>query len=457
MSAQRFTARNLATAFLAGPWTREGLTERGAEACGGGRFWLAPLVRRVLTVFATPPAASAIETLTDLVEGSRAFWGRPTESVRRLFWLTPEMTTHPGPPSSWPVPALATTGALAEWLGVRPNELDWFADCQGRLAAVPDGPLRHYTYRWLRQRSGKTRLLEVPRPRLKALQRRVLHGILDQIPAHAAAHGYRRGRSLATYVAPHTGRRIVLRMDLRNFFPSVRAARVHALFRTAGYPAGVARLLTGLCTNVVPYPVLCAAPEQPAESAAALRRALGEAHLPQGAPTSPALANLCAHRLDCRLAALAEAAGASYTRYADDLAFSGGRELERAARRFHVAACRVALEEGFEVHPRKTRFMRQALRQQLAGVVVNAHANLSRTEYDRLKATLHNCVRHGPASQNREGRGDFRAHLAGRVAYCEWLNPARGRRLRSLFERISWDESVGQGSDPGEQTSEAEP
>src|SRR5262249_20615660 len=124
-----------------------------------------------------------------------------------------------------------------------------------------------------------------------------------------------------------------------------------------------------------------------------------------------------------------------------DLAFSGGPELERSARRFHVAVCRVALEEGFEVNTRKTRFMRRAVRQQLVGVVVNERPNLARAEYDRLKAVLHNCLRHGPASQNPAGLADFRAHLAGRVAHAAWLNPGRGRRLRELFERIIWDGS----------------
>jgi hypothetical protein len=165
----------------------------------------------------------------------------------------------------------------------------------------------------------------------------------------------------------------------------------------------------------------------------------GDPHLPQGAASSPALANLCAYRLDCRLAALARSAGAAYTRYADDLAFSGGPELERCARRFHVHVCRIALEEGFEVHTRKTRFMRQGVRQQLAGVVVNSRPNLRRADYDRLKAILHNCVRHGPQSQNRDGHSDFRAHLAGRVAYWRWLNPERGARLRALFDRVAWD------------------
>src|SRR5262249_34828075 len=158
-----------------------------------------------------------------------------------------------------------------------------------------------------------------------------------------------------------------------DFFPATRAARVHALFRTAGYPGTVAGLLTGICTNMVPWDVWQRIPQTDIARTEAARRLFGRPHLPQGAPTSPALANLCAYRLDCRLAGLAKALGARYTRYADDLAFSGGPELCRGARRFQVQVCRIALEEGYEVHTRKTRFMRRGIRQQLVGVVLNAH------------------------------------------------------------------------------------
>ena len=328
-------------------------------------------------------------------------------------------------PSPWPVPSLSTSAALAEWLGVALNELDWLADCQGRLATGP-AKLQHYTYRWLAKRTGKARLLEMPKQRLKAIQRRILHEILDCIPPHDAAHGYRRGRSIASFVACHTGRGIVLRFDLREFFPSIRASRVHALFTKAGYPRLVSRLLTALCTTVASYEFA------PAYDIYRSR------HLPQGAPTSPALANLCAYRLDCRLAGLARKIEAKYTRYADDLAFSGGKELERCARRFQVHVCRIALEEGFEVHTYKSRFMRPSVRQQLAGVVLNAHPNVPRTEYDQLKAILCNCARDGPLPQNRDSHVDFRGHLLGRIAYVGMLNPRRGIKLRGLFERISW-------------------
>ena len=435
MPIRQFILNNLATAFLAGEWTPAALVRRGAEACGRRERWLRLLVRRLLERFAEGEHPD-LPALVGFLDGDRGFqtaWARRGIGFRRVFWIADTMA-----PSPWDVPALTSPAALAAWLGLKPAELDWFAGSAGRGRRTPPGPLRHYNYRWLAKANGKARLLEVPRGRLKHLQRRLLHDLLDHIPPHEAAHGYRKGRSVASYVAPHAGRRIVLHMDLRDFFPSIQAARVRAIFRTAGYPLPVARLLAGLCTSIVPDDVL----DLPRENERALtpdsRRRYSAAHLPQGAPTSPALANLCAHRLDCRLAGLARSAGASYTRYADDLVFSGDEQLERCARRFHVAVCRIALEEGFEVHTRKTRFLRQGLRQQVAGVILNAHPNVARRDFDLLKAILTNCVRHGPDSQNRAGHADFRSHLAGRIGYVGMLNAARGQRLRQLFEQIRW-------------------
>jgi hypothetical protein len=325
----------------------------------------------------------------------------------------------------WPVPKLATAGKIAKWLDIPIGRLDWLADVKGLTLKQDVAKLRHYVTIRLPRRRGKARLLEAPKPTLKAIQRRILHEILDLIPPHEAAHGFRAGRSIVSYVEPHVGRRIVLRFDLRDFFASVSAARVLAIFRTVGYPHEAARLLTGLCTTRTPD-------EVPAEPRWRRR------HLPQGAPTSPALANLAAYRLDVRLHALAQKLGAGYTRYADDLAFSGDSRLERAAKRVQELAAVIAAEEGFELHFRKSRFMRQGVRQQLAGVVVNARPNLQRGVYDVLKATLHNCVHHGPAAQNRAGHADFRRHLQGRIAHAKMLHPDRGAKLQAMFDRIIW-------------------
>ena len=207
------------------------------------------------------------------------------------------------------------------------------------------------------------------------------------------------------------------------------------------YPQEVARALTALCTNRVPSARLLA-PDVRGKMEWLERQRHRTRHLPQGAPTSPALANLCAFRLDLRLAGLARALGATYTRYADDLAFSGGEDLARVIGRLSVRVAAIALEEGFSIQLRKTRVMRRGARQHLAGVVVNQHPNLARSEFDTRKAILTNCVRHGPASPNREGHVDFRAHLQGRVAQAVMLNAQRGAKLKGIFERIGWDEEL---------------
>jgi hypothetical protein len=161
-------------------------------------------------------------------------------------------------------------------------------------------------------------------------------------------------------------------------------------------------------------------------------------HLPQGAPASPSLANICCYRLDCRLAGLAKSAGLDYSRYADDLAFSGDQEFGRSASRFatHVAA--IVAEEGLAVNFHKTRLMRRGVRQHLAGLVVNKRINIRRQDFDLLKAILTNCIRLGPATQNREQHSNFKAHLEGRVAFVASVNPARGERLKQLLAQIRW-------------------
>jgi hypothetical protein len=214
---------------------------------------------------------------------------------------------------------------------------------------------------------------------------------------------------------------------------------VQAFFRTAGYPDAVADLLGGICTNAAPRRMWKQAGKDLDPLTMAEARALyAWPHLPQGAPTSPALANLCAWRVDCRLSGLAEAAGAVYTRYADDLAFSGGEDFDRCVEQSSLRVAAILLEEGFTVHHRKTRVMRQGVRQYLAGLVTNERINVVRADFDRLKAILSNCVRHGAESQNREGYPAFQMHLDGRVGFVEMVNPTKGARLRRIFEKIQW-------------------
>jgi RNA-directed DNA polymerase len=355
-------------------------------------------------------------------------------------WLTePNRMLPVAAAADWQIPAIDSVKKLADWLHLDISELEWFADLKGLGSRRCDIRLQHYHYRVLEKKSGSIRLIEAPKSRLKELQRQIQNQILRKIPSHPAVHGFVKGRSIRTFVAPHVGRHMVLRLDLQDFFPSLPAARIRALFRTAGYPEPIADLLGGLCTNAAPGDLWA---QLTSDISGDLRREMrslyGRPHLPQGAPTSPTLANLCAYRMDCRLTGLAHAVNADYTRYADDLAFSGDRAFERCVERFATHAAAIVIEEGFAVHHRKTRLMRQGVRQHLAGLVTNRRINVARMDFDRLKAILHNCIRHGPESQNRDHHAAFRSHLEGRVGFVEAINPIKGKRLREIFERIEW-------------------
>jgi len=433
----------LARVFLAGEPTVSQIVIRTDEMFGRRWPWLRPLAQRYLKTYDNRTRPRHREVIQFLVK-DRGFQRARSKYSNELSigqWLTEPQQMQPvSTAATWTIPAIGSSTSLASWLGISSSELEWFADLKGLERRRKDCPqLRHYHYRVFAKRSGSVRLIESPKPRLKELQRRILTLLLDKIPLHSAVHGFRKGHSIKTFTAPHVSQRIVLRMDLKNFFPSISRARVQALLRTAGYPEPVADLLGGICTNAPPRDVwdnlaFDADPALLRETRSLYR----EAHLPQGAPTSPVLANLCSYRMDCRLAGLAKSAGAQYTRYADDLAFSGSEEFEQRIDRFSTHVAAILQEEGFAANHHKTRIMREGVRQQLVGLVVNQRINVRRVDFDRIKATLTNCVRLGPESQNREAHPNFRAHLDGRIAFVEMVNPDKARRLRKLWDEIEW-------------------
>lgn len=351
-------------------------------------------------------------------------------------------------PARWPVVPLPDLAAVATWVGVDAGRLAWFADVRSMERTARDERLRHYTRRWLPKADGSARLLEAPKRELKDVQRLVLRQVLDRIPPHPAAHGFRPGRSALTAAAPHAGRAVVVRLDLEAFFAGVSAGRVYGLFRLAGYPEPVAHTLAGLCTTVTPLAVLRAAPgaapgSRPGPGDAVDRRRrllhhLAGPHLAQGSPTSPGLANLVAHRLDRRLTGLAARLGATYTRYADDLAFSGERALGRAVDRVVAQVAEIARDEGFRLHDGKTRVRTASQRQVVTGLVVNVAPQAARHEYDRLRAVLHDAARSGPQAANRAGHPDFRAHLQGRIAWVAATSPQRAAKLHAAFAAVDW-------------------
>lgn len=161
-------------------------------------------------------------------------------------------------------------------------------------------------------------------------------------------------------------------------------------------------------------------------------------HLPQGAPTSPILANLAAYHLDCRLQGAARKLGFNYTRYADDMAFSSEWREPEAIAALNRQVKRIVGEEGFALNDTKYRAMSQAARQQLAGVVVNKKQSLRKAEVKQLEAILYNCARFGPQSQNRQGHPHFRAWIEGKLAHVRHLAPQHYPRLDQHYQQIRW-------------------
>ncbi len=431
----------MASAFLAGEQRIAQAVTRGGRVLGKVRRWLAPLADRYLKFIdgrTRPRHRDVVQFLSKDASFSRVLRNRLHQPVI-ADWVTEPHTMQPVVAAkNWNLPSIESTAELAHWLQLTSGELEWFADLKKLTCATrADAKLRHYRYRLLTKKSGNIRLIEAPKPRLKEIQQRILHSILEKIPPHPAAHGFLKGRSIQTFASSHVGQRVVIRMDLQDFFPTISSARIQTAFRTMGYPEAVANRLGGICTNATPLDVWKAHDTDPLLIQAA-RELHKRRHLPQGAPTSPALANLCAYRLDCRLAGLAKAVNAQYTRYADDLVFSGNEAFERGAERFSIHVAAILMEEGFHVNHRKTRIMRQGVRQHLVGLVANQKVNVIRSDFDRLKAILNNCVHLGPQGQNREAHPNFRMHIEGRVRFVEQINPQKGQRLRTIFDKIQW-------------------
>ena len=450
-----WAANNLAARLLAGPWTREAIANGvKTQLVGVPAGTRAALVIRLVALGegTYPPAPPA---LTAYLMGSELF--RPARDRPVAIVLDPPSFAPIASFVGLPTPRLATPGDLADWLGLPMTQLDWLADERRGHGRAEDGRLQHYRYRFVRKQGGKTRLIEAPKSRLKAIQRRILREILSVVPPHRCVNGFVAGRSCLTGAQVHAGEAVVATFDLSQFFPSIGLARVHGLFRCLGYPWAVARRLAGLCTTITPNCVFRRPPnaEQADWQVQMVYRA---PHLPQGAPTSPMLANLLAWTLDRRLHGLARAMEANYTRYADDLAFSGDTRFADGLGRFGKAVEAIVQEEGFLLNAAKTRVMPRTTAQRVTGIVVNEHCNVGRAEFDALKAVLHNCARTDPASQNRAMIADFRAHLGGRVSWVEQINPPRGAKLRRLYDLIDWSAtSSGPGSFSAEDGNTARP
>ncbi len=317
------------------------------------------------------------------------------------------------------LPLLTSASEVAAAIGITERELAWLTYHRG--AAMLD----HYSRFSIPKKRSGTRTISSPKRRLRTAQSWLLETIAP-LPVHDAAFAFRPGVSVVDNAARHTGRAVVVRLDLQDFFPSVTLPRVRALFRSLGYNGGVATLFALLATE---------APRAAVTLDGQTRFvALGARCLPQGACTSPALTNLLCRRMDARLTGAADALGFRYTRYADDLVFSHA-DASAPVSILLTLARKIILDTGFVVNEEKTAVLRPQHRQVVTGVVVNETPHVSRADLRRFRAVLHRCETLGiPAVSEQMGR-DARAYASGYLAFLHMVCPAQASRLR---EKHPW-------------------
>jgi RNA-directed DNA polymerase len=321
------------------------------------------------------------------------------------------------------LPVMHKPADVATALGLSIKQLRW-------LAYHTDAATRtHYVKFQVPKKSGGMRTLAAPHRTLKTAQRWIWLSVLSRLPVTEAAHGFVPTRGIVSNASPHVGKAVVVNLDLSDFFPSVVFPRVRAVFERYGYSGSVATILALLCTECPRTTVTYSGTKYEA--------ATGPRGLPQGAPTSPAISNQVARKLDKRLLGVAAKLGLTYTRYADDITFSGGPECAEKIGWLLARVRNISREEGFAVNEKKTRVMRRSTAQTVTGVVVNDKPSISRDELRRLRAILHRAKSEGVEAQNRQGRPNFRDWLRGKIAFVRMVRPDTGAKLQAALDSLT--------------------
>ncbi|MBK1695936.1 retron St85 family RNA-directed DNA polymerase [Rhodovibrio salinarum] len=246
------------------------------------------------------------------------------------------------------------------------------------------------------KKSGGVRQINEPLPSLKEIQRWILDNILGAMSVNPCAKAFVVGRDVRDNARFHRNQRIVINVDVKDFFPSITHRQIRMIFLKAGYSPEVGELLTQLCCL--------------------------DGVLPQGAPTSPYISNLVCRPLDERLFGYAKKNGLRYTRYSDDISVSGDMEPAEVLQ-FVKKVCR---EHGFKIHPDKIRVLGPGRQKRVTGIVVNKHLQVPRKKRRVLRQSVYYIKKFGldeHLSKTKNNRRNFLDHLMGQVNYVLFVNP----------------------------------
>lgn len=262
------------------------------------------------------------------------------------------------------------------------------------------------------KKSGGSRVIEAPVERLKAIQRWIKDEIIDSFSPSQYATGFRKNLSIVDNAKKHVGKELIISFDIKDFFPSITYADVLRMFVYMGYKLDVAHLLTKLCTN-------------------------GEDVLPQGSPASPSISNLILLKMDKRLGRLAETIACDYSRYADDITFSGGKQIKSII----PFVKEIINEEGFTVNEDKVRLRYSNQKQEVTGLIVNTKLSVSSTLIKELENAIFFCSKYGVEDHMSYigcDKSFYKEHLYGIAYFVNMVDSDKGQKYLCKLDEINW-------------------
>lgn len=320
------------------------------------------------------------------------------------------------------LPIFNNAKELAEAMSFTVEDLIWL--CYERGVSETD----HYSRFEIPKRSGGKRLISSPKQKMRQAQTWIQEDILSALVPSEFASAFRPDMSIVDNAQKHCNKKVIVKMDLRDFFPTITFPRIRGYFEFLGYNPGIATLLALLCTDAPRVRVTFKGESQIV--------AIGPRSLPQGACTSPALANLIASRLDKRLARLSSARSErwTYTRYADDLTFS--TDLENPEIGTLISAVgQIARDEEFEINLKKTRVMRAPHRQKVTGLIVGEEVRIPKESIKKMRALFHRIEVSGKEKVSVEMGKDALCVARGYLAYMHMVQPKLALKYR---RKHSW-------------------
>lgn len=299
--------------------------------------------------------------------------------------------------------------SLSYHIGIHNKTLWWLIHTKKDRYRVFEIPKRGH-------QDHKMRSIQNPEYRLKNVQRIILSKFLVPIPLGPHIGAYVPGRSCMSTAQQHVKKGVIISMDIKNFFPAVKRAMIRRYFNYVGYPHRVSSLLADLLTFAD--------------------------FVPQGAPTSGAIANLVAdNRFDGNILEDLKKFDPRwvYTRYSDDIDISHPESQNREQVRGIIELVKKRIQDaGFQVNDEKTKTEHRWNRQKVLGVVVNEKPNIPRYEYMRVRCLIHNCMMHGFETQlERAGKStvpDLLSYIRGKISYFKQIDESKSEHLLTKLD-----------------------